>query len=131
MKLLIVEKEPPDADEETTKHRISATNYSDASLTTDAGPPACYSPSVATFRSGSGSTGPPHMHDLNNSPSTPSLANRQSRNSVFQLDDDKEAILVSGGLDNMIKIWDADTRMEKRTLFGYVESILIYLIYDG
>lgn len=126
MKLLIVEKEPPEADEEMATHRISATNYSSALLSTDAGPPSCYSPSVATSRSGSRSTGPSHMYDLNTSPSTSSLANYQSRNSVFQLDDDKEAILVSGGLDNMIKIWDADTGMEKRTLFGYVESILIH-----
>lgn len=126
MKLLIVEKEPHEADEEMATHRISATNYSGASLSTDSGPSSCYSPSVATFRSASRLTGPSHMQDLTSSPDTPSL--QQSRSSVFQLDDDKEAILVSGGLDNMIKIWDAATGMEKRTLFGYVGSFFIRLL---
>jgi F-box/WD-40 domain protein MET30 len=125
MKLLIVEKEPQEADEEEVTHRISATNYSGASLSTDAGPSSCYSPSVATFRSAPQLAGTSPMYDATTGLDTPGLAKRQRRSSVFQLDDDKEAILVSGGLDNMIKIWDADTGMEKRTLFGLVDHCLL------
>lgn len=123
LKLLIVEKERQESDNDIPTHRISASNYSGASLSTDAGPSSCYSPSLSTFGSNSyGARGAIIQYDYASNPATPRETTQPTSNTVFQLEDDKEAILVSGGLDNMIKIWDADTGLEKRTLFGYVSA---------
>lgn len=37
--------------------------------------------------------------------------------------DDKEALLVSGALDNTIKVWDVKTGTERSTLFGHIEGV--------
>jgi len=39
------------------------------------------------------------------------------------LPDDKQAILVSGALDNTVKVWDVETATEKSTLFGHIEGV--------
>jgi F-box/WD-40 domain protein MET30 len=36
---------------------------------------------------------------------------------------DKQALLVSGALDNTIKVWDVETGLEKSTLFGHIEGV--------
>lgn len=41
---------------------------------------------------------------------------------VFPLDSDKQAVLISGGLDNLVKLWDVETGKE-RTLFGSLEGV--------
>jgi F-box/WD-40 domain protein MET30 len=120
LKLLIVEKEHQEPENDMPNHRISASNYSGASLTTDSGP-SCYSPSVSTFGPNAYSiTRATEQHESTSHPGTPQHTTQTAISATFHLEDDKEAILVSAGLDNMIKIWDADTGKEKRTLFGYV-----------
>lgn len=35
----------------------------------------------------------------------------------------KRALLMSGSLDGTIKIWDVDTGLEEKTLFGHIEGV--------
>lgn len=120
LKLLIVEKEHQEPDSGMPTHRVSASNYSGASLTTAESGPSCYSPSVSSFGPNAYSvTRAMEEHEDISHPGTPHHSTHIASRSTFQLEDNKEAILVSAGLDNMIKVWDADTGKEKRTLFGY------------
>ncbi|KAJ9106309.1 hypothetical protein QFC21_001454 [Naganishia friedmannii] len=121
LKLLIVEKEHEEDDNEITPNRTAMSNFSAAAFTpSDTGLMSCYSPSARTFGARSFTSNDMNMrsgyeHDI---------AREPSNNTIFNLDDDnKEAILVSAGLDNMIKIWDAETGIEKRTLFGHIEGV--------
>ncbi len=50
------------------------------------------------------------------------LNNGQKR-SHMHVDEDKQVLLVSAGLDNLIKVWDVETGKEKRTLFGHIEGV--------
>ncbi|KAJ9124225.1 hypothetical protein QFC22_001023 [Naganishia vaughanmartiniae] len=112
LKLLIVEKEHEEDDNENTPNRTPILNFS-----AETGLVSCYSPFARTAGARSFSS-----NDIGNySGHSNDIARRDSNSAIFNLEDDsKEAILVTAGLDNMIKIWDAKTGVEKRTLFGQV-----------
>jgi F-box and WD-40 domain protein MET30 len=44
--------------------------------------------------------------------------------SHMHVPEDKQVLLVSAGLDNLIKVWDVKTGKEQRTLFGHIEGVL-------
>ncbi|KAJ9094641.1 hypothetical protein QFC19_007854 [Naganishia cerealis] len=125
LKLLIVEKDHEEDDVENTPNRATMSNFSGGVTSSEAGLMSCYSPSAEMFRARSLSGNGPVMQSglAHNSGRIPQVP-EQASSTIFNLDDDnKEAILVSGGLDNMIKIWDAQTGTEKRTLFGHIEGV--------
>jgi F-box/WD-40 domain protein MET30 len=55
-----------------------------------------------------------HMH------TEPSNSTPKPCNAVAE---DKQVLLISAGLDNLIKVWDVETGKEKRTLFGHIEGV--------
>jgi F-box/WD-40 domain protein MET30 len=119
LKLLIVEKDHEEDDAENTPNRTAISNFSAAATPSETGAISCFSPFAGTFGARSFSVNDIGIHSDHDNDG----AKRDSSSTIFNLDDDnKEAILVSAGLDNMIKIWDAETGIEKRTLFGSVLS---------
>lgn len=121
LKLLIVEKDHDEEEAENTANRTALSHTSAAITSSDAGLMSCYSPSARTSGARSFSSNDIDSYSAHGN----DTARRDKNSAIFNLEDDnKEAILVSAGLDNMIKIWDAGTGTEKRTLFGYVLSPL-------
>ncbi len=48
---------------------------------------------------------------------------RRPPHTHFDVGENKQALLISCGLDNLVKVWDVDAGHQKRTLFGHIEGV--------
>ena len=123
IRLLVVDKEvEPDGSEAETQSGVRGRSVShiddgDQRMLDNAasGPVSCSAP-FAPFHRDSHSQSQEHASGLTSTvPERPAL--------MTSLPDDKRAILVSGALDNTVKVWDVESATEKSTLFGHIEGV--------
>lgn len=124
IRLLVVDKEenePEGSDEETRSgvrgRSVSHIDDGDNRPLDNAssGPVSCSAP-FAPFQRDSHRLSRDEPHAL-----TSIVSERPALKTT--LPDDKQAILVSGALDNTVKVWDVESATEKSTLFGHIEGV--------
>ncbi|RDB23998.1 putative E3 ubiquitin ligase complex SCF subunit sconB [Hypsizygus marmoreus] len=90
----------------------------------ESGPSAAHQASSSTFNA-SGSTFPAPAAAQSSSAMATSAAKPFSSSAISQTPfvSGKKPVLISGSLDNTIKLWDIETGKTIRTLFGHIEGV--------
>jgi F-box/WD-40 domain protein MET30 len=66
---------------------------------------------------------PPHMPTLSSSSQQTNITSSLSPSPTKFPAEKRKTILISGSLDNTIKVWDIDTAKVTTTLFGHIEGV--------